>query len=72
MSEPVDQAQLFAALDELAAAGLIEWRREDGGAFSTQILKPAVEVNLDPLTPLAVRVYLELDRTRKRLMAGCN
>lgn len=68
----LSRADLFAALDELAAAGLIEWRREGDGHFSTHILSSPAEVAHESLTPLAVKVYLELARTLRRLMAGCN
>ena len=67
-SDEISDEELYAALDELAAAGILEWRREaDQGSFSSRIISlPAV---VPELSPLAKCLWLALDREYRRLAA---
>ena len=67
MPNHVSDADLFAALDELAGAGVLEWRKEDGACLSTkQVLQPTAD-ELLAMSHLAARVWLTLCRMQRDL-----
>ncbi len=63
----LSRADLFAALDELAAAGIVEWRKEDGARLSIkQVRQPSADELLG-MSHMAARVWLTLCRMQRDL-----
>jgi hypothetical protein len=58
---------MFAALDELAAAGVLEYRADDAGHLSTQLLRQPSAEELLGMSHLAARVWLTLCRMQRDL-----
>ena len=61
------RADLFAALDELAAAGIIEWPNDDAGRLVIQTLHQPSGDELVALSHVAVAVWLTLCRLHRDL-----
>ena len=63
-------AELLAALDELEAAGILEWRFDDvhAGAVSTHTLREPSAAELLTLSPVAAVVWEKLSRVHEDLV----
>ena len=63
----MSDADLFAALDELAGAGVLEWRKEDGARLSTKQVRQPSAQELLAMSHLAARVWVTLCRMQRHL-----